>query len=254
MPYCRRREPDKSAAYLLVAGRVSRRPRRARNRVRGWNAAPFSLSLAAMSATDYRVRRATVDDLPWLVALWRSQEIYDPALEKRLTEFQVVENTDRQPLGALGFCIVGRNGCIHSEAYADFGFADYFRPLLWERVQMLASNHGILRVWTLERSPFWTRNGFGPPNAAAMEAMPAPWHEATGTWLTILLREDALSGLPVDKQIEVLMQQEKERTERTYQQARLLKTLATLIAIILAIFVIGAAAYIFSKNPGILRR
>ena len=76
-------------------------------------------------------------------------------LEKRLTEFQVVETADGKLLGAIGIQIVRQHALLHSEGYSDFALADAARQLFWERVQTLASNHGVFRIWTQESSPFW---------------------------------------------------------------------------------------------------
>lgn len=207
-----------------------------------------------MSDAGYRVRRATVDDLRWLTVLWQSVNLPVLELEKHLTEFQIIETADGQLLGAVGLQIAGRHGRIHSEAFADFGFADQFRPLLWERLQSIATNHGLLRIWTQEQSPFWSHNGFLPGNPAVLQSLPEPWRDLPGAWLSIQLRDDLTSIVPVDKQIELLMSEERKRTERMRQHARLMKNLATLAAVILAIFVIVAVAYLIRKNPGILRR
>src|SRR5437773_781501 len=108
-----------------------------------------------MSQPEYRVRRATLDDVKTLSALWQTMRFPSGELEKRVTEFQVAESTDGKLLGALGLQIAGRQGRLHSEAFSDFALADTLRPLLWERLQAVASNHGLVRLWTQERTPFW---------------------------------------------------------------------------------------------------
>ena len=96
-------------------------------------------------------------------------------LEKRLTEFQVVENSDGEVVGAIGFQIIRSAALLHSEGYSDFSVADAARNLFWERIQTLASNHGIFRLWTQERSPFWKSFGFQPPNAEVLARLPDEW-------------------------------------------------------------------------------
>lgn len=207
-----------------------------------------------MSSTGYRVRRATVDDRYWLTVLWQSVNLPVLELEKRLTEFQLIETADGQLLGAVGLQITGRQGRIHGEAFSDFGFADQFRAQLWERVESVAASHGLLRLWTQEAAPFWSRNGFLPASAEALQSLPAAWRALPGRWLTIQLREDVASALPLEKQLNALMAVERQRTERIRKQARLLKTFATVAAVILAIFVIVAAVYLLRRNPAALGR
>src|SRR5262245_20819344 len=106
--------------------------------------------LAAMSSSQFLVRRATLDDLSQLVALWESMQFPALELSKHITEFQVAVDHAGTLLGALGFQIAERQGRVHHEAFADFTWADELRPMLWDRLQSVALNHGLLRVWTQE--------------------------------------------------------------------------------------------------------
>jgi N-acetylglutamate synthase-like GNAT family acetyltransferase len=202
-----------------------------------------------MNPSNYRVRRATVDDLGKLKGLWESMHYPADELEKRLTEFQVVESADGQLAGALGVQIVRPHGWLHSEAYRDFGVADELRPLLFQRIQSLASNHGVLRLWTRENSPFWTKNGFQPAGADVLKKLPAEWPKDDTGWLTLQLKnEEAI--VSVEKELAMLLDAEKQRTARTLERARTLKTFATLIALILGIAIMGAAVYVWYRNSG----
>jgi hypothetical protein len=203
-----------------------------------------------MNSAQYRVRRATLDDLHALRPLWESMRFPVADLERRLTEFQVGETADGRVLGAVGFQISGRHARIHSEAYADFAEADPMRPLLWDRLHALAKNQGVARLWTQEGAPFWTRCGLRRADAEAFKKLPPEWRQETGAWLTLQLKdEDVIVSL--EKELAMFMQAEKQRTARAFQQARALKFIATLAAIILAIFVAVAVIYMLRKNPGL---
>src|SRR5271156_746343 len=139
-----------------------------------------------MSSPKLRVRRATLDDLNAIKALWLSMRLPADELEKRLTEFQIAETGAGQLIGAIGIQIIRQHTLLHSEGYADFGFADAARRLFWEKVQTLAANHGVFRLWPQERSPFWKSFGFQPPNAEILARLPAEWkNEFDGGWLTL---------------------------------------------------------------------
>ena len=50
------------------------------------------------------------------------------------------------------------------------------------------------------------------------------------------------------------MQSEKQRTERVFQHARVLKIIATLIALALVIAVVAWGVSLFLRNPQLLHR
>ncbi|HWQ93791.1 MAG TPA: hypothetical protein VN673_19165 [Clostridia bacterium] len=208
-----------------------------------------------MHSDKYRVRRATLDDLPQLAGLWTSMRFNAEELARRATEFQVAEGQDGTLLGAIGLQIVDRQGCIHSEAFTDFSHADPLRHLLWDRLNSVATNHGLLRLWTQEPAPFWNHCGMQNATPELLEKMPTAWKTgSTAPWLTLKLKDDLESVLSVDREFALFMESEKARTQRALQQARVLKWIATLLALGLLLAVITATFFILRNNPGILRR
>ena len=113
-----------------------------------------------MTTPPQQVRRATVEDLPQLIALWKQENLPWEQLEKRFKEFQVVEGEGGRVLGMLGLEVAGPEGRVHSEAFARPELADPLRELLWERVQVVAKNHGMVRIWSQFSTPFWNHCGF----------------------------------------------------------------------------------------------
>src|SRR5215470_4660319 len=99
-----------------------------------------------MTLSNYRVRRATLDDIGQLMSLWQSMRLPADDLAKRITEFQVAESSDQKLVGAIGLQIMDRQGRLHSEAFTDFALADSLRPQLWERLQSVATNNGLIRL------------------------------------------------------------------------------------------------------------
>jgi len=208
-----------------------------------------------MNPSDYQVRRATLDDIGALKALWQTMHFAEGELERRLTEFQVVEGPDHKIVGALGFQIAERQGRIHSETFADFAIADSIRPMFWTRLRSLAANHGIFRLWTQERAPFWTQTGFQTANDKSMVKLPSVWNEASSSWLTLQLKdEEAIASL--EKEFSMFMESEKQRSAQALGQAKTLKTIVTIFAFLVALAIFAAAAYLFfvrksgvSPNP-----
>ena len=210
--------------------------------------------LGGVSSSKYRVRRATLDDLVHLTAIWQPMDFRVDDLAKRVTEFQVAESPDGKILGALGLQISERQGLVHSEAFGDFALAEHLRPQLWDRLLAVATNHGLLRVWTRESAPFWNHCGMLQADAEAMQKLPVLWRGTSSGWLTLKLRDDVESVHSLDREFALFMQSEKQRTNRAFQQARIIKNIATLIAVVVFILVLAGAFWMIMKNPNLLRR
>jgi len=204
-----------------------------------------------MNPTQISVRRATVDDRAALHTIWASMRLPSAELEKRLTEFQVVENSAGEVVGAIGVQFSKQHALLHSEGYSDFGIADTARQLFWERIQTLAANLGVFRVWTQERSPFWKSFGFQPPTAEILDRLPEEWrNEFTGGWLTHQLKNEEVITAALEKQFAGFMADEKKETDRLAERARNLRTAITMIGFAIGILGIIVAAYLFiHRNP-----
>jgi N-acetylglutamate synthase-like GNAT family acetyltransferase len=198
-----------------------------------------------------RVRRATVDDLETLKSLWASMRLSPDDLEPRLTEFQVVENSGGHVLGAIGILIAGQHALLHSEGYSDFGVADSARHLFWERIQTLAANHGVFRIWTQERSPFWKSFGFQPPATEVLPRLPEEWkNEFEGGWLTFQLKNEDVINAAFEKHFASFSASEKLENERVTEKVRTMNTVITVIGFTIGIVSIGYAVYLFiHRNP-----
>ncbi|MGH7951962.1 MAG: hypothetical protein ACREFE_08590 [Limisphaerales bacterium] len=199
--------------------------------------------------TNLRVRRATLDDLDALKAMWNSMRLPPDELEKRLTEFQVVENADGTVLGAIGMQFSKQHALLHSEGYSDFSIADATRQLFWERLQTLASNHGAFRLWTQERSPFWKSFGFQPPNASTLARLPEEWeNEFEGGWLTFQFKNEDVIAAALEKKFAPFMAAEKRDTDRVFEKAKTINTIITVIGFAIGILSIGLAIYLFTHR------
>lgn len=199
-----------------------------------------------------RIRRATVDDLATLRPVWESMRLPVTDLEKRLTEFQVVETADDKVVGGIAFQIGDRQGRIHSEAFSDFAHADAARALFWERILTLAMNHGIFRLWTQETTPYWTRNGFQNANEEALKKLPPAWTNEMPAWLTLQLKDES-AIVSVEKELALFMESEKQNTRIALDRARTFKTVMMIIFSIIAMVLLAGAAYLVFKNPQILQ-
>jgi N-acetylglutamate synthase-like GNAT family acetyltransferase len=199
-----------------------------------------------MNPQTLRIRRATVDDLAALKKIWDAMRFSPDDLEKRLTEFQIVENSEGEVAGAIGIQISKQHALLHSEGYSDFAVADAARHLFWERIQTLAANLGVFRLWTQERSPFWKGFGFQPPNAEILARLPDEWrNEFDGGWLTFQLKNEEVIASALEKGFAPFMAGEKSETEKISEKAKKINLVITVAGFAIGIVCFGIAIYLF---------
>lgn len=195
-----------------------------------------------MTETGYKVSRATVEHLPQLKVLWVANELPAWELEKRLTDFVVVESADGLVQGAVGLEVVGDQGRIYAEAFFDGVEPDQLRPLLWDRILRLAQSMGVSRLWTQERAPFWEKVGMQPVHPHAIQALPEQWRVLFPRWLSYRLAPERLLPESLEKQIVAYMELERARVQRTLRLARLAKTITTVLVFL---FFLGCLFLLF---------
>src|SRR5205814_8131963 len=122
--------------------------------------------------------------------------------------------------------------------------ADTLRPLLWERLQSVAMNHGLLRLWTQEHAPFWKHCSLTKADDEALQKLPAAWKAHGTSWLTLKLREDVDTIVSADREFAVFMEAERQRSQRTMQHAKILKFIAALVAFGVIAIALGGAFYL----------
>ena len=75
---------------------------------------------------------------------------------------------------------------------ADFALSDTLRPLLWERMEIVAANNGLFRLWTEESAPFWRKHaGFSPAPGETLKRLPEVFGAAHEKWLALRLRDES---------------------------------------------------------------
>jgi N-acetylglutamate synthase-like GNAT family acetyltransferase len=208
-----------------------------------------------MQQPSYSIRRATFEDVPWLRALWKEAQLPADELEKRFIEFQVVFDDKGELLGAVGLTKMVRHGHLHSEAYLHPEMEDVLRPLLWERVMMLARNHGLVRFWTLEEAPFWKHFiGFKEPTPEELERMPAGFGDVRARWITLKFAEETIlspQGLTMEEHLEMFRQSQEAEIQGMHRRARQLKILATMVVLVLLGLIVWGTVMLMRRNAGI---
>lgn len=196
----------------------------------------------------FSARRATVEDLPQLISLWKLEQLPAEVLEKRFTEFQVVSDDAGQILAAIGMQISGAQGLLHGESIAKPELGNQLRTLLWNRLQTIIQNHALERLWTTIDFPFWRELGFDSAKPEQIAAVPAAFKSGAGHWRVKVLRAaDANAAIEQEfARIKVLQQEESARIK---DRARVLKRVALGMVAIVFLLVVAWAITLLKLGP-----
>lgn len=214
---------------------------------------PVHPRLGCVNAANYRVRRATLDDLPQLLVLWKIENLPAAQLEKRLTEFQVADDGAGTILAAWGVQLAPQQIKIHSESLLRSDEADALRERFWERLQNIIHNHAVVRLWTRESNPYWHGCGFHAPTAEQLKKLPPIFTNDTPPSLVLELRPEPEQGqVDIEKEFEIFREQERARTEATVAKGKKMSLIATLLATLLFVGVLVGG--VFLLKPDLARR
>ena len=192
------------------------------------------------------IRRATVDDLPALKAIWLSMQLPTEPLENRLTDFQVVERAG-EVVGAIGFQIVRTAALLYGEGYSDFSVADAARELFWDRAKKISANLGVFRLWTQENSPFWQHWGFQPASEENLARLPEPWQTSEGKWFTLELKNEDVVNAALTKQFGQFSEGEKRNSTDAASRAKKVSNLIAVLFFIIGFAALGIAGWLFLR-------
>lgn len=203
-----------------------------------------------MTPSNVQVRRATVDDLVELRQLWSQAQFDIAGIEKRLTEFQVAETVDGRILAGIGIQVDGKQGLIHHEVFREPEAAASLRPRLWERVQTIARNHGLVRLWIVDTGEaYWPEAGFAKPDAAALRKLPPAFGSGEARWLILKLRDESLDAISIEREFDLFKQSQVELSQRALGQARMLKAIAWMILLAAMAGVVALGIYVAKRIP-----
>lgn len=191
-------------------------------------------------APQFQTRRATIEDLPQLIPLWRLEQLPAQALEKRFTEFQLVTDEAGVLLAAIGLKISGPAGWLHSEAIARQELAGPLRELLWKRLQVAIQNHALELLWTQVNAGWWREQGFAPADAEKLTLLPPAFGNHAGTWNVMTLRA-ATARAALEHEFAHLKILQQEEAARLQTRVRWLKRLALGFTVLIFLIMIGSA-------------
>ena len=188
-----------------------------------------------MTTQALQVRRATIEDLPRLQELWKTENLPVQELEKHFNEFQVLAEHDKL-VGGVAMQVAGKDGLLHSEFFAQPEQADSLREKLWERARMIAGNHGLYRVWSQMEAPYW-KSAFQDASAEALAKLP-PAFANDRPWRYLQLKDEAALNVSLDKEFALFREAEREQVAKLFRQARVFKVAAIVLGVAVFVMVI----------------
>ena len=201
-----------------------------------------------MTAAPYVARRATVEDLPQLLALWELERLPAAALEKRFTEFQVVSDDAGVVLAAVGLQILGAQGLLHGEALARPELSEELRARLWKRLQVIIQNHALERLWTQLPPSTWREYGFQRATEEELKQRPAAFAAGEGEWRMLTLRAaDAKAAF--EREFAELKAGQQQEAARLQLRVQWLKRVALGVTVVVFLLVIAWVVVLFKYGP-----
>jgi N-acetylglutamate synthase-like GNAT family acetyltransferase len=204
-----------------------------------------------MEEGPYQARRATVEDLPELEALWTEAGLPAAQLGPFLAEFQAAQQSDGRIAGVVGLLLEQDSALLHSEALASWADEDAAREVLWRRVKILARNHGVRAVWTREDAPYWATCGFEPATGAERPAFARDEPEG---WRAVVIGDPQQAQAVVNEQMAIWQATRIQEAERLQSSVKLLRNLAAVLVGLVICGFLGGVIYVFALHPELLRR
>ena len=201
-----------------------------------------------MDSPAYACRRATVDDLPALQDLWLSAGLPWEELEKFVTEFQVAELEDGRLEAAIGLLVEGSEGLLHTEAIRAGTDADALRAALWRRIQIVARNQGVHRIWTQEDAPYWTASGFAGASTHDLTTFRASFLDQEGGWRLVLIVDPAKANVAVQEQMALWQANREQEAEEFRRKVKTFRAVAFLLFGIVLALALGVLWMVMRTN------
>ena len=109
------------------------------------------------------------------------------------------------------------------------------RTMKTSRCLGVARNFGLTRLWTQDNTVFWREQGFTIAPTDLLDKLPAAFGQPGGEWATLKLKDEVLSGLTQEQEFALFREAAREETEKAFRQARTLKGLAIVVAVLFAL-------------------
>lgn len=196
----------------------------------------------------WRARRATVEDLPGLHVLWQAAGLPWDQLERFVTEFIVVADDNDSLLASIGLQTDGDQGLVHSEAIQGCEDPDAVRAALWQRLQIVARNHGVARLWTLEDAPFWA-SLFQRATSIEVTGLKAAFADPEACWWIFALSDPARAQRLLDERLALWEAHRQADSEHFAQTIGRIRQFALALAGGVILMMIAMVVYLVVRRP-----
>jgi N-acetylglutamate synthase-like GNAT family acetyltransferase len=207
-----------------------------------------------VDSSPFSARRATSEDLPVLEALWQQTGLPWDQLHGFLNEFQVATDESGGLAGAIGLLIEGSQALLHTEAVRADVEADAVRSSLWRRVQIVARNQGVQRIWTQEDAPYWLASGFAAATPMAVQQNRASFLDPAAAWFAFDLMDPARAQGLINEQLAILEAERMQSAESFQSRVRAFRIFAILMALLILGVCLWLLFRIFHARPDVLKR
>lgn len=207
----------------------------------------------SVDPTPISARRAAVEDLAALQTLWQENGLPWEQLGGFLAEFQVAVDEDGLITAAVGLLIEGEHALLHTEAVRPNTDGDLARSALWRRVQIVARNQGVERIWTQEDAEYWATVGFAPVPPPLAERAPASFLKTSEEWRACDLLDPERAKAMIHEQLAILEAERMQSAAAFQQKVKNFRLFAILLALVV-VMLCGWLLYRIVQTPGLLKR
>ena len=197
--------------------------------------------------SQYRFRRANVDDVERLHELWERHDFDTIPLEQRLIEFQVAVDEYDEIHAAIGIRLNQRQALFHHECWSA-EMTPQLRRELAAHALVVAERMQAWRIWILQDDVHWAEMGFDSVPPDHRENLPQGFGDWKADWKALKLKPDIASDENLARQFELLRIQSSESNEKLEKTGKLMKVLSYFLVAAIGVSVLIAALLYFQKT------
>ena len=104
--------------------------------------------------------------------------------------------------------------------------------MLWECLQVVAKNFGLVRVWTQFTTPYWSRTTLQYAPDEVLSKLPSSFAGDSHPWRVLQLKDEVSPAVAAEREFEVYRQLEKQRNIQLQERAKIMKIVASVVIMV----------------------